>query len=511
MKPSTASVPPAVAGGAASRLPFIQGLRGVAVLLVVSYHAGLPVHGGFVGVDVFFVISGFVITRLLLSDHDLGTPRQLTRFYERRIRRILPALGTLITVVVLASVFLESPIAAQRTTAAIAASATASVANFALYRSTGSYFGAAPNSLPLLHTWSLSVEEQFYLALPILLALAALVSRRRRRREHFGATVVLSGVFIASGFLCLHVTFWGSLGGSRAESLAFYASPTRVWEFAVGGLLVVTARRLLTKRIAEVFAWSGIACILGAALLIGDSATFPGFLALVPVGGTALTIVGCLAGSSASRLLGSTQLSRIGDVSYSLYLWHWPFIVFATGLWPHSSAARLVASGVAVVPSLASYRLIENPMRYRTSTKRFATLRMTAPYVVVPLILSVSLFGAASESWWDRGVDQLAKQVRPQPLGYSIGCHDAAPLSDERLRQCAIGRGDRRLFLVGDSNAAQYAEGLVTVGMQADFSVVLGTMSSCPFVDVIIDQQGADWRSCRRFVKNSTSLSLIHI
>lgn len=480
------------------RLPYIQGLRGLAVLMVVAYHADLPIRGGFAGVDVFFVISGYVITRLLLRDEQQRVGAHLRTFYARRARRLLPALALTVSAVIVASAIFESPIGAQETTARVGASASLSLANVGLLRWTGGYFNVPSSSIPLLHMWSLAVEEQFYLLFPALL-LSALTIRRFRTKH--ASVAVLTAVFVASLALCALPNL--SLGLADPNAARFYLSPTRAWEFASGGLIAALALPRLRGWAPVAMSWTGLAGIAFSSIQLRADAGFPFPMALLPVAATALVIAAATTSSSVPRPLEWSWLTSVGDASYSLYLWHWPVIVFASAQLPVSPIVRPLAALAGAVVALASYRFFETPIRLRRPQVRFATARLVAACVLIPFALSGVLLTAATQSWGRSDIRTLARQVKPEPLGYSIGCHGAEPLSARRVAKCAVTEGSRRLFLLGDSNAAQYTNALVFAARNRRLSLVLGTVSSCPFVDIRIEEQGRDWSPCRKFVTKS--------
>src|SRR5919198_1391735 len=314
----------------------VQGLRALAVLLVVAYHAGLPLPAGFVGVDVFFVISGFVITGLVLRQLDAGR-FSLAEFYARRTKRLLPALVLMLLVVLVVSFLLQSPRGPQQTTAKTAVGAMLLVANLVILRTSGGYFDAAATANPLLHVWSLSVEEQFYLGFSVLLLLAWWVGRRGGAgvRSTAAAVAALTAASLALAVACTYANgpVW-SVGDPA--SLAFYSSPTRAWEFGVGALIACWAHRRtddhqVGKRLAVLTAAASLALLAGTILLVDGRTPWPGVMALLPVAATAgLIVAGTLAPNPVSRLLSRRPAVWVGDLSYSLYLWHWPLIAFAS-------------------------------------------------------------------------------------------------------------------------------------------------------------------------------------
>lgn len=285
-----------------SRRADIQGLRAIAVMVVVMFHAGLGLQGGFVGVDIFFVISGFVITAMLAREWDQSGRINFGQFYLRRFRRLTPALALMIAVTTVISAVVISPLGPQQTVAETAIGAMLFVANIVIAATTGNYFGTAADVNPLLHTWSLSVEEQFYLFFPALLAVGWVMSRRRRMR--FGALIVVGSV-AAISFL---IAFMGPLDRPIAGfsvpmsrlAFGFYSPLTRAWEFAVGALLVLALRIWnlhLSRRTSGILGSSGMALLVLSLTVISSHSQYPGLWTLLPVCATLMLL---LAGSEST-------------------------------------------------------------------------------------------------------------------------------------------------------------------------------------------------------------------
>jgi peptidoglycan/LPS O-acetylase OafA/YrhL len=388
-----------------SRRLDIQGLRAVAVLMVVAFHAGLPVHGGFVGVDVFFVISGFVITGLLQREWAAAERVRFGAFYVRRFKRLTPALALMVGSTAVASALFLSPLGPQQTVAKTAVGAMLLTANRAIAATTGGYFDPPAASNPLLNTWTLSVEEQFYLAFPALLALGWFLRSRSRRFKRSPAIIV--GLVAALSF---SLAFYGSSGYFRPTGswlLGFYSPLTRAWEFAVGALLALalTARKP-TFRPRSLALYLGVlgASLLAASLrLIDGNTPFPGPWTLLPVAGTLLLL---LAGTDDSnivtRALALRPMVKIGDWSYSIYLWHWPLIVFATLLWPASSNAILLAAVLSFAPALASYRWLEQPIRALAGLTRPRLATLITAVVLSPILVAGAMGAVATHYWTPR-------------------------------------------------------------------------------------------------------------
>ena len=293
--------------------PEIDGLRAMAVVPVVLYHAHVPgVSGGFVGVDVFFVISGFLITSQLAADVAAGRFSIVT-FYERRVRRIFPALFVMLAVSAVMALWLLLPFELESFAASLRASALF-VSNFYFMRETG-YFVAAAITKPLLHTWSLAIEEQFYIFFPVYLYA---MSRWAPRWLLPVTTVVL----VLSLGLCISMTH-------PQSDAAFFYTPARVWELLTGSVLALAPRRVLPGWLAQALGAAGLVLIAVAVFGFDARTPFPGSAAMLPAGGAALVILASGANPTASGgLLSLGPIRFVGLISYSLYLWHWPLLVF---------------------------------------------------------------------------------------------------------------------------------------------------------------------------------------
>ena len=335
----------------------ILGLRAVAVLLVVLVHAQVRfLWGGFIGVDVFFVISGFVITGLLLRERSVTGRTNILAFYGRRARRIVPAAMLVIVVTVLAERVLIGAHAADFA-AAEARWASVFLANFPLVHN--NFFHPMPT--PLGAYWSLAVEEQFYLVYPILLLLAAVIARHRSLRFKLG---ILLGIVVLGSFT------WSVVTSRGAGTVSAYASPfTHAWELAVGALLAVCGDwfKRLPLTLAAVITWVGLGTVVLSAVIINGPGYYPGYIAAMPVSATALIIAG---GTSAPRwgaevLLRLAPLKWLGLWSFSIYLWQFPILTVAEQRWGHTTVTtNLLLAGAAVVLAAGTYFAIENPIRH---------------------------------------------------------------------------------------------------------------------------------------------------
>jgi peptidoglycan/LPS O-acetylase OafA/YrhL len=487
----------------------VQGLRALAILLVVAYHAGGAVPGGYIGVDVFFVISGYVIGRMLLAEaHQTGRV-DLARFYVRRVRRILPALALMSSVVVVACVAL-GPTAGAEPTASTGAFASLFNANtylMSLPPGRG-YFDVAEEVNVLLHTWSLSVEEQFYLVFPALLLGAVVLGRRAPAvGARVAVLLLLAGVVAVSLALCWVASTGRApqlAGAKPSAQFAFYASPARAWEFAAGCVLAAGASRLATlgAGISGAMAATGSVLIVYAALTFDDATVFPGSAALVPVAGTMLLIAAgeCRAGNRVSRWLAVPPAQFVGDLSYGWYLWHLPLMVFAAALVPRQPTIVLVGAVVALVVAWLSYRLVENPIRAHPRPAVARTAMLGAVCLLVPL-LAVGAAHALRRHIAD-GTD-----MPPLPLHLDVtrGCSNDTPLDARRGDACVwrtVGSAGTAV-LVGDSNAGQFTEPFAAAMNESRHDAIVATYARCPFVDLIVEQLGDDRLGCREFVNHT--------
>jgi peptidoglycan/LPS O-acetylase OafA/YrhL len=453
----------------------IDWLRAIAVLAVVAFHFEAPVYGGFVGVDIFFVISGYLITGIIQSELKSGT-FSFVRFYERRVRRLLPALYVMVVLTALPT--FHYLLASERAEFFRSVfSVVTFTSNIFFWFQTG-YFDYVAVEKPLLHTWSLAVEEQFYLAFPVILWALTLASRGRR----FAAPVILGLLTLIS----FAFSIW--LMKSGRSTSAFFMSPPRAWEFLLGGLLAAQGFPVLRHAIARQMA-RGVALVVLAIPIFGlrQGPGFPGVNALAPCIGAAMFIWSGIGVASLQRSRFSPlEIVRFfGKISYSLYLWHWPLFTFAhfakDGL-VLDAADKLVLFAVTVAISWLSWRFVEQPFRTHTlaPTQRaaFAVAGLASIYLLAGGALGLTLGrtpsttdGIARELEAYHSYDYSSLYRYGTCFGPSGGVFGAACLS--------LATGKTNWLLWGDSFAAHYYHGLRKVADEREIHLLQATQAAC--------------------------------
>ena len=468
----------------------LQGLRAVAVTLVVVYHTGYALPGGFVGVDVFFVLSGFLIIGLLDREAERTGRIDLRRFFARRARRLLPALALVTTVTVLASTMLVELGDSLRSVARTAAGASLFVANLVLYRD-ADYFAPDAERNPLLHTWSLSVEEQFYFVVPV--ALVGMLALHRAGRtaglsRRTGWMLLLGVGSIASLVINVALVDLGGRvpGFEDPVSLAFYAPVTRAWQFGLGGLLVLALTRSGRPRSLPGLRPLGLAAIVASALLLDPSAAFPGVRAVLPTVGTLMML---LPGPEATgrsrgpllRALESRPLVVTGDISYSWYLWHWPAIVLGRAAFGDGALTVWVAVVASFGLAMLSTRTVEDRFRSDAQLLGMRAVRLAVISVGMPLVVAL-VVGSLNERVAERvGLGQGAR-----PWSISDCFVPREPVGTWPRERCIRGGAsdapDRAVdvLLIGDSHADSLAEGLLEAAQRLGLSVGSWTVEGQP-------------------------------
>jgi peptidoglycan/LPS O-acetylase OafA/YrhL len=494
--------------------PDIEGLRALAVLTVLAFHAAVPhLAGGFVGVDVFFVISGYLITSLMLVELAETGTISLREFYARRGRRILPSAGIVIVAIGIASWFLL-PMLGVRNVAQDMVAAALFIVNWHFIAQGTDYLAASSDHSPLLHFWSLAVEEQFYFVWPAALLLAVSVARRFGRSWVAAIGVVVAATAVGSFALSLLCT----LG---SPPFAYLSSPTRAWQFAAGAAIALAAPAL--RRLAEgrgaapvllLLGWAGLLSVLASAVLFDESTPYPGTAALLPtLGTTAMIVAGILgrpAPGSASSLLATSPMRAIGRLSFAWYLWHWPFVVFGQQIlgadagWPVLVLLVLASA----VPAWLSLRFLERPIRFAPGIASRASAGLAVGAISTMVALAAGLFVGTQSLLALGSVDTLAQAatissvfgdageaartsggVSPTPLK----ARDDRPKPDECLTQrgdaaladCSFGNeSGPTVVLFGDSHAQQWQPAFEALADQRGWNLVMLTKAGCPPQDI---------------------------
>jgi len=489
--------------------PDIEGLRAVAVIAVVLSHAALGLPGGYVGVDVFFVISGFLITRQLLEEAERRGRFSFAGFYARRGRRIVPA-ATVVTVATLVGAYLWAPPLRLGAIARDGLAAALFGVNWRLAAQGTNYFQATAPPSPFQHYWSLSVEEQFYLGWPLLLAVVLFAVRRRERRTKARALVaVLAVVVAASLWASIHVT-------NISAPYGYFGTHTRVWELAVGALIAATADTLrrLHRPLAAVIAWLGLAAIVISCFTYGANTIYPGAAAVLPVAGAALIIA---AGCGAAPSLGPERLLKIwpmrwtGRISYSLYLWHWPLLILIPDAVGHplTLAERCTAVSAAVLLSALTYVLVEQPFQHQrilvTKPHRGLALGLgliatsVAAALVVPAMLALpagvavatpdsthiqaALAAAATQKQLPNTVVPLAQASTDYPNSDGCEVDDSAELPKLPCNGFGDPAGTAQVVLIGDSHAGMWLGAVNAIAVANHWKLAFFAKSGCPIGD----------------------------
>jgi peptidoglycan/LPS O-acetylase OafA/YrhL len=490
----------------------------VAVVLVVAFHAGFPaLNGGYIGVDVFYVISGFLITGLLFEEVERTGTIDFAAFYARRARRLLPMALLVLAAVAVGMLFLTPPVfRPQVRFDAISAALYYSNWQFALESVNYLTLGGAQN--PVLHYWSLSVEEQFYLAWPLLLFAAVRFGRRgagAARRIRWGAVVAIAGGCSLA---------YSVIATPAQPAIAYFATTTRVWEFAVGAGVALLAPCLpRVPRVAAIaLGVAGLATVVTSAFVYSPTTEFPGTAAIAPVLGAAVVIAAGFAGplGGVGALLALPPLRYVGRISYALYLWHWPCLVFAsTSRWAPPDGrigwlATIAAVALAFALAATTHRFVEVPMRHATWLASGRRVLLFAATATAAAILAVGIAGgplSLSETTSGLLGDADASVIAPTavtpleaeastPYAALHGCH-VGYSATAPAPACVFGdvAAQRTVVLLGDSHAAQWFPALSELAVREHFRLISWTKSGCPFtlgVHIFLPAIGRDYNEC---------------
>ena len=483
----------------------IEGLRAIAILLVVAAHAKVKwMAGGFVGVDVFFVLSGYLITGVLLREIKQSGHLRFANFYARRFRRLLPALLVMIAVTSFAAAVMLAP-GEQGGQAVAAATAAMWLSNIHFAFANLDYFSPGAASNLFLHTWSLGVEEQFYLVWPVLLL--GVLGLWRGTGEHAKRLkFAMLSIFAASLLACVIVTH-------TAPQMAFYMMPLRAWQFAAGALVWLyfgsssacqSSHAAFRYPLANRWlGWLGLSLIVVAGVWFDANDAYPSWRALLPTAGAVAII---LAGShsvtaGASRLLCWRPLQSIGHVSYSWYLWHWPVLLLGAALVPTDNATyRVALVAFSLLLAAMSYRWVEAPIRHqaRWTARPGITVLSALALMLTANVMCIKWFNSAANWMHSPNQQRYAKARGDAPAIYRMRCDDW--YHSDKVHPCWFGPRDAKhtVVLLGDSIGAQWFPAVARVFDRPDWRVLVLTKSSCPMVDepMFYPRIGRDYSEC---------------
>jgi len=471
----------------------IQGLRALAALLVTLFHAKW-VNGGFIGVDIFYVISGFLITGLLLREIERTGTINFKEFYARRFKRLLPTSFFVLLVTAVASwLLIPATMRSSLGRDIIAASLYVSNYLFAWWQADYQNLDATPS--PVIHYWSLAVEEQFYLIWPLLILFFFIAATKFKKKILL--TLLVATVTALSFVFSIYQT-------ETSPIWAFYSLPTRAWELGLGALLVLLPP-IKTKKLVGLL---GFIFIIVSAFIFGETTAFPGVNAVLPVLGTVMLISTI---NSWPPFLNDVANSRmfqwLGEISYPLYLWHWPLLVLPSTYFarPLAIYERILAIIATIILADLTHRFIEEPFR-KHKTEPTLVFKRSGVITLVSVLIGTAIIFSSSDKIDVSGINGAVSlaQIKARPLVYDDGCHAnyAQTKSDECIY--ADTKSDKTMVLYGDSHAAQWFPALVEIASRSGYRLISLTKSACPSVDTVrLDQGGFKMSRCKQWRINT--------
>jgi peptidoglycan/LPS O-acetylase OafA/YrhL len=463
--------------------PDIEGLRGIAVLLVVLFHCGVPgFRGGYIGVDVFFALSGYLITGLIVAEIEKTAAFSFRNFYARRVRRLLPASGLMVMGVLCAGVILYSPLELARY--AIWGTYTSLYfSNFMFARESVNYFAGAVKDNPFLHTWSLAVEEQFYLLWPALIVLVYLSTRSRRRLAVF--------LLVVATF-SMAASIWVT---RLRQPWAFFSLPTRAWEFGAGGLVCLLRRSSLSGKVnsLRLLSWAGfVALLLAGHFYHSVQRVFPGWVAVVPVAGTLAILLEGASGAPSilQSMLALPVMQWLGRLSYSWYLWHWPFLIYANACFPGLGwLGKLLVAAGALVTAQTTYWLLENPVRFHPRLIANPAFSLGLA-LLVPAVGVMSALAAARTA--SLSLAQGAQQQIKAATVVGVWHDCIVPIRAAGVNECVFGNKDSKttVVLFGDSHAGQWFPAVNSIAEERHWRLITLLKANCQVAAREVDSHG---------------------
>lgn len=484
--------------------PDIQALRAFAILSVLVYHLWpTKLDGGYIGVDIFFVISGYLITGQLWRQVERNNKVNFADFWARRARRLLPASLLVIATTAVATFFL-TPKTWFLSIVGDIFSSTFYVQNWLLASKATDYLQEDAPDSPFIHFWSLSVEEQYYVFWPIVMFAALWLSRKAKSHKET-VVAVLAAIFVGSFAYSIYLT-------ATLPELAYFSTFTRAWEFAAGAMLSVllSGEKAASSRVANnpAFFWVGLALMTAPVFLFDSKTPFPSFWAAIPVLGAVLVLFG---GQSTSRLVprrlfAVKPIQFVGDISYSLYLWHMPLIILAPWILYRDigNKDRVVIFAIAVVLGWLSKRFVEDPVRFGKLSKLLPSRQLMVSAVGLASVAALA-FGsqiAAADifknSWAYNSITPTLDTVKDdKPAIETDECRSST--NEAQFKTCVRGVADGsvRVALIGDSHARQYYAGIEKIALANDWQLTVISKSACPLLDPALWPSKVSYKSCK--------------
>jgi peptidoglycan/LPS O-acetylase OafA/YrhL len=471
----------------------IQGLRALAALLVTLFHAKW-VNGGFIGVDIFYVISGFLITGLLLREIERTGTINFKVFYARRFKRLLPTSFFVLALTAIFSWMLVPPtMRSSLGRDVIAASLYVSNYLFAWWQADYQNLDATPS--PVIHYWSLAVEEQFYLVWPLLILVFFMAATKLKLKKVL--TLLVAGVTALSLVFSIYQT-------ETSPIWAFYSLPTRAWELGLGALLVLLPP-VRTKKLVGLL---GFIFIIVSAFIFGETTAFPGLNAVLPVMGTVMLIATINTWPPFLNDVANSRLFQwLGEISYPLYLWHWPLLVLPSTYFarPLEVYERILAIIATIVLADLTHRFIEEPFR-KTKTIPTLVFKRSGVITLVSVLIGTVIIFSSSDKIDVSGINGAVSlaQIKARPLVYDDGCHANYAQTNSDKCEYADKKSQKTMVLYGDSHAAQWFPALVEIASRSGYKLISLTKSACPAVDTVrLDQGGFKMSRCKQWRINS--------
>ena len=458
----------------ATHIPEIQGIRGIAVLFVILFHADVFLSGGYVGVDIFFVISGLVITKLLVRELETGEARIIRKFFLGRFYRLFPASAVVVLFTLFLSTIALSPIDGIQSVTSISRQASLFFGNIGLVNSGGYFYSVNP----LEHLWSLGVEAQFYVFYPIVFIFLYRFSRRWKQAGWILAIMITGMIFASLFFATFGAKKISQVFEISARDFSFYMMPSRSWEFLLGTMVaIIPHNKEVRKTVFKISVLlASIAIIAASTIYFESQDSFPSFLSLFPAFASAIVIACYKQSNALVALLRSRLLTFVGNISYSWYLWHWPFIVFSKALFPNLRNGSLMFAFASLGPAWLSYRFIERKVKFKKTVRAKQIVAIAICSIVIPISISYAIDGFRTKL-----STHIADAPALEDLRFSVvnQCQHVVQLeSDECFQKTVNSMNTAVLF--GDSHASSASDGVVEAARIAGVDLGVVSFDGCP-------------------------------